>query len=262
MYLAYTPPHGAYVVPELGVYNEKDWATSHKVYAAMITRVDTEISRLMNVLKELGIDENTLVFFASDNGNTNGNAKKGEIPTKDFFRHASPRAGQKGDILDGAFHVPAFAHWPKHIEPGQESDLIWAMWDFLPTVADIIDVAPPDNTDGISILPTLVGETDQHKEHDFLYWEYKEEQAVRMGNWYGYKDKEGKLEIYDLIKNPEQDVDLSGEYPEVAAQIKEIMASEHTPSDVWPSPGETDAEFRERLAQLGIPERPDNVAEY
>lgn len=262
LYLAYTPPHGAYNVPELGEYKNKDWSLSHKIYAAMITRMDNEIVKLMQLLKELNIDDNTLVIFASDNGNTNGNAKEDEISTREFFNHDSPRAGQKGDIRDGAFHVPAAARWPKHIKPGQTSDHIWAMWDFMPTAAEIIGVDAPANTDGISILPTLLGETGKQKKHDFLYWEYKEEQAVRMGDWYGYKNKKGKLEIYDLMKNPEQDRDLTAEFPEIAKKIGEIMIKEHTPSDVWPSPGETQEEFKQRLAQLCIKERPKNVADF
>ncbi|NQU51511.1 MAG: arylsulfatase [Bacteroidetes bacterium] len=262
LYLAYTPPHGAYVVPELGIYNSKDWSLSHKVYAAMITRVDSEIGKLMQLLKELNIDENTLVIFASDNGNTDGNAKEGEIPTKIFFNDESPRAGQKGDILDGAFHVPAIARWPKHIQPAQESDHIWAMWDFLPTAAEIVGVEAPSSTDGISILPTLLGQTKKQQIHEFLYWEYHAEQAVRMGNWYGYKNKKGKLEIYDLEKNPEQDKDLSAEFPGIAKKIDEIMKTEHTPSDAFPGPEESDEEFKQRMIKQGVPERPKNVADF
>jgi arylsulfatase A-like enzyme len=264
LYLAYTPPHGSYIAPELGVYTDKDWPLSHKVYAAMITRVDTEIGKLMQLLKELDLEENTLVLFASDNGNTNGNAKEGETPTNQFFENESPRAGQKGDIRDGAFHVPAIARWINHISPGQESDHIWAMWDFLPTVAELVGLTPPEDIDGISILPTLMGESEKQKKHDFLYWEYQEEQAVRMANWYGYKNKKGKLEIYDLEKNPEQDRDLSDQYPDLAQKIDEIMKREHTPSDVWPSPGETEEAFKLRMVQLGItPEdRPLNVADF
>ncbi len=96
----------------------------------------------------------------------------------------------------------------------------------------------------------------------FLYWEYKEEQAVRMANWYGYKNKKGALEIYDLVKNPKQDKDLSADYPDIAKKIDGIMKAEHTISDVWPSPGESDEEFKHRMAQLGIPERPKNVADF
>jgi arylsulfatase A-like enzyme len=264
LYLAYTPPHGSYIVPELGIYQDKDWPLPHKVYAAMITRLDTEIGKLMQLLEELNIENNTLVLFASDNGNTNGNAKEEDIPTGVFFNNASPRAGQKGDILDGAFHVPAMASWPGFVEPGQVSDHIWAMWDFMPTAAAIVGVNPPEDVDGISLLPTLLGEPAKQEKHGFLYWEFNQEQAVRMENWYGYRNREGVLEIYDLEKNPAQDRDLSAEYPEIAGRIDQIMRTEHSPSDVWPSPGESQEDFIRRLAQLGIAAeaRPENVAEF
>lgn len=264
LYLAYTPPHGSYIAPELGIYADKEWSLSHKIYAAMITRVDREVGRLMQLLKELNLDENTLVIFASDNGNTEGNSKEGEIPTNVFFDDDSPRAGMKGDIRDGAFHVPAIARWPEHIKPGQVSDHIWAMWDFLPTAADLVGVSAPEGLDGISILPTLLGTPEKQDIHDFLYWEYKAEQAVRMSNWYGYKNKKGVLEIYDLEKNPQQDADLSAQYPDIAKRIGEIMNQEHTPSDVWPSPGETDDAFKQRMVLLGITtnDRPKNMADF
>ncbi|MBT6006695.1 MAG: hypothetical protein HOG79_13320, partial [Prolixibacteraceae bacterium] len=152
--------------------------------------------------------------------------------------------------------------WPMQIKPGQTSDHIWAMWDFLPTAAEIVGVNPPENLDGISILSTLLGEKEKQKKHDFLYWEYKEEQSVRMGNWFGYKNFDGKLEIYDLEKNPMQDNDLSAEFPEIAQKINDIMKVEHTPSNVWPSPGETSEEFVQRMKKEGVPERPKNVADF
>jgi arylsulfatase A-like enzyme len=264
LYLAYTPPHGSYIVPDLGIYTEMDWSLSHKVRAAMISRVDSEIGKLMQLLEEMEIDDNTLILFAADNGNTGGNAKKGEIPTGIFFDNESPRAGRKGDIRDGAFHVPALAYWPEHIKPGQVSDHIWAMWDFMPTVAELVGVSPPEDTDGISILPTLIGDPGEQKKHEFLYWEYKAEQAVRMDHWYGYRNKKGKLEVYDLQENPAQDKDLSADYPDIARKIDEIMVAEHTPSDVWPSPGESDEAFMQRMAGLGITadDRPQNVADF
>lgn len=89
----------------------------------------------------------------------------------------------------------------------------------------------------------MLGETDKQKQHDFLYWEYKGEQAVRMGDWYGYKNKKGELEVYNLSENPELDKDVSAQYPDIAKRINDIMKTEHTPSDVWPSPGETDEEY-------------------
>ena len=130
------------------------------------------------------------------------------------------------------------------------------------TVAELINKQAPENTDGISILPTLLGEPNKQKTHDFLYWEYKQEQAVRLEDWYGYKNKEGKLEVYNLKENPEQDNDLSAQYADIAKKIDEIMKSEHSPSDVWPSPGETDKQFKQRMTELGIEERPENVAEF
>ena len=258
LYLAYTPPHGSYIVPELGIYTNKDWPLSHKIYAAMVTRVDSEIGKLIQLLEELNIDENTLIIFASDNGNTSSNAREGEIPTSIFFNSSSPTRGMKGNLYDGAFNVPAIARWPKYIHPGQESNHIWAFWDFLPTVADIIGVQPPGNIDGISFLPVLLGNSEEQKKHYFLYWEYKQEQAVRMHEWYGYKNKQGKLEVYNLKENPQQNNNLSSQFPEITKQINKIMKAEHTPSDVWPSPGETKEEFHKRLEELGVHKRPDN----
>jgi arylsulfatase A-like enzyme len=264
LYLSYTPPHGSYVVPELGMYNNKDWPLSHKVYAAMVTRVDAEIGKLLQLLKELNMDENTLIIFASDNGNPGNNAKDGEIPTVTFFNNAAPTRGMKGDIYDGAFRVPAIARWTNHIQAGQVSDQVWAFWDFLPTVAELVGVQAPEDIDGISILPTLLGKTEDQKKHDFLYWEYQGEQAVRMADWYGYKNMKGQLELYDLIKNPKMDNELSAQYPEIAKKINEIMKTEHTSSDAFPSPGETKEAFKMRMAQLGITEkdRPKNISEY
>ncbi|MFC2116248.1 arylsulfatase [Bacteroidota bacterium] len=264
LYLAYTPPHGSYIAPDLNIYNDRDWDLSHKIYASMVTRVDDEIGKLLALLKELSIDENTLVIFASDNGNTEGNAKEDEIPNEIFFNSKSPTRGGKGDIYDGAFSVPAMARWPGHIEPGSESDHIWAFWDFLPTAAHLAGVEVPIDIDGISFLPTLLGVPQKQLKHDFLYWEYKAEQAVRMDDWYGYKNKEGKLELYDLKKNPKQDEDLSSQFPDIAKKIDEIMKSEHTPSDVWPSPGETKEEFKQRMMQLGVTEqdRPQNAGDF
>ncbi|MDH5604334.1 MAG: arylsulfatase [Cyclobacteriaceae bacterium] len=262
LYLAYTPPHGSYIVPELGMYKDMDWPLSHKVYAAMVSRVDTEIGKVMQLLKELDIDKNTLIIFASDNGNTMGNSKEGEEPTNVFFNNESPRAGRKGDIRDGAFHVPALARWPGTILPGQTSDHIWAMWDFMPTVSDIVGVQPPYSSDGISLLPLLKGEREKQSKHEFLYWEYQGEQAVRMDNWYGYRNRKGVLALYDLIKNPEQDKDLSDLHPDITQKIDEIMKREHSPSDVWPSPGESKETFKGRLKNLGIEGYPENVADF
>ncbi len=260
LYLADTPPHGSYIVPELGIYTDMDWPLSHKIYAAMVSRVDTEVGKLMHLLEELNIDENTLIIFASDNGNASNNAKEGEIPTTTFFNSSSPTKGMKGEIYDGAFNVPAVARWPKHILPGQVIEHVWAFWDFLPTVAEIVGIQPPGDIDGISFLPVLLGVPEKQKKHDFLYWEYNQEQAVRMHEWYGYKNRQGVLEVYNLQKDPQQNKDISSQYPIITKRINKIMKAEHTPSDVWPSPGETKKEFQKRLEELGVNKRPDNFS--
>jgi arylsulfatase A-like enzyme len=260
--LAYTPPHAAFIVPELGIYTNEDWPLSHKVYAAMITRMDNEVGKLLALLAELGIDENTFILFISDNGNIPGNASLGEKPFSEFFNNLSPTRGGKRNIFNGAFHVPAVIRWPKVIEPGQVSDHIWAFWDLMPTIADMAGVKAPADTDGISFYPLLKGDKPAQQTHRFLYWEYNGEQAVRMGSWYAIKDRAGKLALFDLHKDPGQYNDLRNINPEIAKEIAQIMKNEHTPGFTWPSPGETDKEFEKRLKLANIPAKPVNREIY
>ncbi|WP_339924549.1 sulfatase-like hydrolase/transferase [uncultured Cyclobacterium sp.] len=139
LYLANTTPHGPLIVPELGEYKDQDWPIQHKEWAAMISRMDGDVGRLMALLEELNLDDDTIIFFASDNGNSSQGYEKRyldleEGPTlSEFFKHLSPTRGQKSKEYNGGFHVPAMARWPGHIPAGSESDLIWAFWDFLPT---------------------------------------------------------------------------------------------------------------------------------
>lgn len=254
LYLAYTIPHGACIVPELGMYRDMEWPVRAKEYAAMVTRMDKAVGDLLALLEELDMDKNTLIFFASDNGVTNK-------PMAEFFDSFAPVRGGKGDTYDGAYRVPAMARWPGVINSGQESSHPWAFWDFLPTVAEITGQKIPDDTDGISILPLLTGKGKQ-KTHDFLYWEFENDQSVRYGKYFARKPGGGKTELYDLDTDPAQSIDLSDRFPDIIKEIEEIMIKEHTPSDVWPSPGETEEDFTSRLKKLNVPERPDNVSRY
>lgn len=253
LYLAYTIPHGAIVVPELGEHTDKDWTVRRKEYAAMVSRMDNEVGNLLNLLEELDLDENTIIFFAADNGSLS----TGDLA--DFFDSNSPTRGNKGDSYNGAFHVPAMVRWPGYIKPNQVSDHIWAFWDFLPTVAEITGIEPPSDIDGISILPVLLGKGEQ-KKHEYLYWEYKQNQAVRYGEWFAHKLSGEPVELYDLASDPQQVNDLSARFPDIVEKIEEIMLKAHIPSNVWPSPGETKEEFSRRLTDNNIPERPENVA--
>lgn len=266
LYLAYTTPHGPLIVPDLGVYKDEDWNIQHKEWAAMITRMDTEVGKLLALLKELKIDDNTIIFFASDNGNPGGYdgryLKLNNGPMiGEFFNNSSPTRGGKGDTYDGAFHVPAMVRWPGQIKPGQVSDHIWAFWDFLPTAAEIAGVDPPSGIDGISVLPAILGK-ELKNQHEYLYWEYKQNQVVRSGKWFAHKASGKQVELYDLPSDPQQAQDLSSKFPDVVKKMEEIMLKSHSPSDVWPSPGETPEEFAKRLKDNNIPERPDNVSNY
>lgn len=266
LYLAYTIPHGQLIVPDLGIYKDKDWPIQHKELAAMITRMDTEVGKLIALLKELKLDDNTIIFFASDNGNSTENderyLKLKSGPTlSEFFNSTSPTRGDKGDSYDGAFHVPALVRWPGHIAPNQVSNQIWAFWDFLPTAAEIAGIKAPAAIDGISILPSILGKGAQ-KQHDYLYWEYKQNQAVRSGKWFAHKSNGKPVELYDLISDPLQSKDLRSNFPDIIKKMEEIMLKSHSPSDVWPSPGETQEKFAKRLKDNNIPERPDNLGLY
>ncbi len=267
LYLAYTMPHGPLIVPDLGEYNAKDWPMQYKEWAGMVTYMDRKVGDLLHLLEELDIDDETIIFFASDNGDSSDAyqsryTKVNEAESiSSFFASSSPTRGKKGDSYDGAFHVPAMARWPGHITPNSTSDQIWAFWDFLPMAADVAGVEPPTDVDGISILPTLLGNGDQ-KQHDYLYWEFNQNQAVRDGKWFAHRANGGDMELYNLIADPEQSIDLSGQFPDITKEMDVIMDNAHTPSDVWPSPGESQDEFKKRLMDNNVPERPNNVGLY
>ncbi|MEX2565149.1 MAG: arylsulfatase [Cyclobacteriaceae bacterium] len=267
LYLANTIPHGPLIVPELGEYKDKDWPIQHKEWAAMISRMDGEVGNLLGLLEELGLDDDTIIFFASDNGNSSHGYEKRYLDVKEgptlseFFNHDSPTRGRKGNEYNGGFHIPAMARWPGKIPAGSESDHLWAFWDFLPTAADLAGVSPPSDIDGISILPTLTGNGEQ-MEHEYLYWEHNQNQAIRMGDYYAHKASGAKVELYDLIADPQQENDISEENRDMVDRIKKMMADSHRPSDVWPSPGESREAFLERMKAANIPERPDNVGHY
>ncbi len=199
-------------------------------YAAMITRMDREIGRIMELLEELDISDNTLVLFTSDNGPTfNGGTDS------DFFESAGPLRGLKTQLYEGGIRVPLIARWPGRIAPGTTSDLPSAFWDYLPTFADLLGVLLPGETDGKSILPTLLGRTPEQQEHEYLYWEFQGRQAVRMGRWKGYRSGvNSPIELYDVDVDIGEATDVAGGSPEVVERIAEIMVSERTPSELFP----------------------------
>ncbi len=231
LYLAYTIPHTKYQVPELAQYADKDWPDKFKKHAAMTSRMDRDVGILLRRLEELGIDENTLIFFSSDNG------AHGEQDSEKFFNTSGELRGIKRSMYEGGVRSLSFAVWPGTIKPGQVSDHLSAFWDMLPTLSELTGEPMQGETDGISMLPTLLGK--RQKEHDYLYWELyerKPNQAVRMGNWKGVvvDRREGQtIELYDLTKDESEQTNLADQNPEVVEQIRRMMNESHDPSPLW-----------------------------
>ncbi len=255
LYLAYAIPHAELLLPEtylepfIGRYPEPKpfpgdgyGAQEHPraAFAAMVTHLDSDVGRLMQLLKELGIDDNTLVIFTSDNG---PHLEGGNDP--DFFNSNGPFRGYKRDLYEGGIRVPFVARWPGVIEAGRESAHLTAFWDMYPTFCEIAGVEMPPNLDGISILPELAGK--KQSSHEYLYWEFpalKGRQAVRMDNWKGVRydlaDGNRDIELYNLADDPGETRNVAGEKPEIVNRIKTIMKEAHTPSPVFPLPVDGD----------------------
>jgi len=239
LYLAYTVPHAnnelkkeGMQVPSLETYTNEDWPAPEKAKAAMITRMDRDIGELFKQLKTLRIDEDTIVFFSSDNGPH----KEGGVDPE-FFHASGPLRGIKRDLYEGGIRVPTIARWPTHIKPGVVSDQVWAFWDFLPTAAEIAKLPPPQKTDGISMLPTLLGNA-QTNQHEFHYWEFQEngsKQAVRMADWKAIRQAIGQpLELYDLKTDLHEDHNVAADHPDVIARIETYLKTARTDSPRWP----------------------------
>lgn len=208
----------------------------HATYAAMISYLDEQVGLLVQQLKELGIYDNTLIIFTSDNGPTyNGGTDSPWFDSAGPFK--SEYGWGKGFTHEGGFRVPMIASWPGKIEPGSESKHISAFWDVMPTICEIADIEKPSGTDGLSFLPALLGK-DQ-KAHDYLYWEYPEyggQQAVRIENWKGIRKNIFKgnmnIELYNLSTDIQELNDVAAEHLDIIKKMEEIMVIEHQPADL------------------------------
>lgn len=237
LYLPYTIPHAKLQVPDPGPYANKDWNDDKKKYAAMITRMDSDIGRIFALLAELKIDGNTLVMFSSDNG---PHAEGGADP--DFFHSSGSFKGKKRDLYEGGIRVPLIGRWPGRIEAGSVSDHVSAFWDILPTFAELAEASVPEGIDGISMVPGLLGNPSAQKSHDYLYWEFHERagsQAVRLDHWKGIRhnvrdDPDGPIELYNLSSDPGEMHDLAELHPAIVKQIATIMTNARTVSADFP----------------------------
>lgn len=246
-YVPSTIPHVALQVPEESLaqylgkwpdppYDGKKGYVPHlhprACYAAMVSLLDRDVGRIMTLLKKLKLDRDTLVIFSSDNGPTYA----GGVDA-DFFKSAGPLRGLKGSVYEGGVRVPFIARWLGKIKPNTTTDLVSAFWDFLPTCCDLLNIEPPPNIDGLSYLSTLLGHPEKQKHHKYLYWELRGRQGVRMGDWKAVRLRsDRKIQLYNLAKDIAESNDVADKYPEILAQMADIMTNGRTKSDIFPLP--------------------------
>jgi arylsulfatase A-like enzyme len=251
LHLAISQPHADLSVPAefeapfIGQFDENpidsggyvDAPNPKATYAGMITYVDHTVRRVLQKLRELGIEENTLVIFSSDNGSyEEGGYHYSMLDSNAPFR------GGKRDLYEGGIRVPTIAWWPGTIEPGSRSDHVSAFWDFPPTALQLAGLERPDSMDGVSYLPALLGQSAAQEAHDYLYWEFHGRggrQAVRYGDWKGvrygfFEDPNSLIELYDLSQDPGETQDLAAKHPELVEKIDGLMRAAHEPNENFP----------------------------
>ncbi len=229
LYLPYTIPHAKYQIPGTWPYSDKPWPKDARVHAAMITRMDRDVGRIITLLQKLKIDKDTLVFFCSDNGA----ASRWE----GLFDSSGPLRGCKRDLYEGGIRTQMIVRWPGMVPAGKVSDAVWYFADVLPPLAELAGLDPPHDIDGINILPTLLGK--QQKTHDrFLYWEFFErgfQQAVRWRNYKAVRAKRGApLELYDLAGDPGEKHNIAAKHSDVTAAVEHYLRTARTDSPNWP----------------------------
>jgi arylsulfatase len=254
LYLPFTIPHLALQVPEDslaeydGKFEEQPYAGKQyqphpkpkAAYAAMISRLDRTVGRIVDLLENLKLTDNTLICFTSDNGA--GEDGFAGLHTA-FFRSMGNVRGWKGSMYEGGIRTPFIARWPGKIAAGSKSDLPAAFYDLFPTLCDIADVNYPTNLDGLSIKPTLLGEGKQPT-HEYLYCEfpgYGGWQAVWLGKWKGLRKNLQKglseIELYNLESDPSEQENIAAKEPKLVGRLAAIMAKEHVPSQLFPMKG-------------------------
>jgi len=260
LYFPTTVPHLALQVPQdsleeyLGKFPEEPYVggkgylphrTPRAAYAAMVTRLDREIGRIMQLISELGLDEETIYVFTSDNGPLYD--KYGGTDAE-FFNSAGGLRGRKGSYYEGGYRVPGIVSWKGHIKAGSESDRVTGFEDWMPTLLELVGSADliPSGIDGISFAPTLSGK--QQAPRPFLYREspsYGGQQAVRFGDWKAIRtnlnprpkakdQKPGEVELYDLATDRSESKNVAAENPEIVAQAAKLFAEQHTTSTLFP----------------------------
>lgn len=247
MYLSYTIPHFELTIleKEKEQYKNLGWPKrnmkpghyrhdedGHITYAAMVSTMDRDIGNLVKQLENLGVADNTLIVFTSDNGHEYDDLKN------EFFNSNGDFQGHKRDLYEGGIHTPFVAYWPNKIKAGSKTNHISAFWDFLPTACELAGIKPSDKIDGISYASTLLGNDNQQQKHNYLYWEFNERrgpiQAVRQDNWKAVKFKEKPIEIYDLNSDISEQNNLAAQHPDKAKHLLYLINNSRTEHPEFP----------------------------
>ena len=264
-YLPITPPHGIFDIPDndpaWADYKDKDWPEQARRYAAMVGMVDRQVGEVLDLLKELKLDENTIVFFCGDNGGNNY-FKTAEHPRGLHSANKDPRTGVefrggKGNLYEGGLRIPMAIRWPGKIKPGRVSDHLWYFPDVMPTLAELTGTRAVKDTDGISIVPELFGR--KQPRHKYLYWELGNQTAVRMDSWKAVRPRpNAPWELYDLKKDISEARNVADANPMILAQMKAHAAAAHEPAVEGTFADRTNHE-KDRRAKYGStrpPQRP------
>lgn len=216
-------------VPDFGPFASRDWPNQEKGFARMMYDVDLYVARVLDKLRQRGIDDNTLVMFTSDNG---PHQEGGHLV--DFFDSNGELRGRKRDLYEGGIRVPMIARWPGKIPAGKNSDHLSGFQDYMPTFGEMVGIETP-GTDGLSILPTLLGKPDKQSQHKYLYWEFYEgggKQAIATDRWKAVRlnwiaQPDGPMELYDIQNDLAEEKDVSSQHPEIVQTMTDYMKESH-----------------------------------
>ncbi|MCP5116020.1 MAG: sulfatase-like hydrolase/transferase, partial [bacterium] len=228
LYVPYTIPHAAFEVPSLGHYAGMDWSGQEKAYAAMISRMDSDIGRILALVDELNLADDTVVIFTSDNGAATRYDGR--------FDSAGPFRANKGTVYEGGIRTPFIARCPGRIAAGKTTDAVTYFADFLPTAAEIAGVTPPAGLDGTSILPTLLGK-QQDLSNRMLYWEFPQrdaQQAARWRDWKAVRIKGGPIELYNLATDVAEKNNIASAHPDIVQKFEDYFRDGRTDSIEFP----------------------------
>ncbi|CAM4290300.1 arylsulfatase [Zobellia nedashkovskayae] len=237
-----TPYEGVDDGPEFNQGPYRSQKEPHTAFVSMVQLLDAQVGEIVAKLEGLGIADNTIVVFTSDNGpHTEGGADP------EYFDSNGPFRGTKRDLYEGGIRVPMIAAWPGKIRPGSTTELVSAFWDMFPTFSDIAGIETPEGLDGISFLPTLLGHEDLQENHEYLYWEFHEKggrQAIRKGDWKAVKydvfgGADVAIKLYDLTTDIGEQNNVAEKNPEVIKEMKTLFENARTPSDVFTFSQET-----------------------